>query len=81
MRTDPLLPLCDVWAVIVTFPFRFPVTTPLADTVAPLVSELDQLNFWFGTVFPLPSRAVAVSCIVDPGFSFFDGAVTVTVAT
>ena len=28
--------------------------------------------------FPLASVAVAESCIVDPGLSFFDGAVTVT---
>jgi hypothetical protein len=73
--------VCDVWAVIVTFPFRLPVTTPLADTVAALVLELDQMKLWFGTAFPLLSSAVAVSCIVDPAFRFFDGAVIVTVAT
>jgi len=43
--TDPLFPpFCAVWAVIVTFPDRFPVTTPLPDTVAVLVFELDQKN-------------------------------------
>src|SRR5206468_5018421 len=34
-----------------------------------------------GTVFPLLSWAVAVSCMVVPTFKLFDGAVTVTVAT
>ena len=76
---DPLFP--PVWAVIVTLPFRFPVTTALADTVAVLVLELDQMKLWFGTRFPLWSLAVAASCIVDPAFTFFDGAVTVTVDT
>src|SRR5215213_3451275 len=79
---DPLFPpLDDVWAVIVTSPGRFPVTTPLADTVAVLVLELDQKKVWCGTAFPLASIAVAVSCIVAPGFTFLDGAVTLTVAT
>jgi hypothetical protein len=77
--TDPLLPpFSDVWAVMVTFPERFPVTTPLPDTVAVLVLELDQKKLWLVMTFPLPSVAVAESCIVDPGLSFFDGAVTVT---
>jgi hypothetical protein len=41
--TDPLFPpFCAVCAVIVTLPDRFPVTTPLPDTVAVLVFELDQ---------------------------------------
>jgi len=80
--TDPLFPpVDDVWAVIVTFPDRFAVRTPLADTVAVFVLELDQKKLWCGSVFPLASVAVAVSCIVDPAFTFFDGAVIVTVAT
>ena len=81
-ESDPLFPpLGDVWAVIVTSPFRFPVTTPLSDTVAVLEFELDQKKVWCETGFPLSSSAVAASCIVDPAFTFFDGAVTVTVAT
>jgi hypothetical protein len=67
--------------VIVTFPDRLPVTRPLPDTVAVLVLELDQEKLWFGMTFPLLSNAAALSCIVDPGFSFFDGAVTLTFAT
>src|SRR5215203_6084907 len=43
--------------------------------------ELDQKKLWFGTTFPSLSSAVGVSCIVDPGSRFFDGPVTVTVAT
>jgi hypothetical protein len=79
---DPLFPsLVAIRAVIVTPPFRFPVTTPLADTVAVLVLELDQVKLWFGTVVPLLSFAAAASCIVDPFFTLFDGAETVTVAT
>ena len=70
-----------VVAVMVTLPDLFPVTTPLADTVATPVLELNQMKLWFGIVFPLLSNAVAVSCIVLPGFRFLDGAVTVTVAT
>jgi len=31
--------------------------------------------------FPLLSVAIADSCMVDPGFSFFDGAVTATLDT
>src|SRR5687768_15782669 len=43
----PLLPPADdVWAVIVTLPDRFAVTTPLADTVALSVLELDQRKLW-----------------------------------
>lgn len=38
--TDPLTPL--VWAVIVTTPDRLPVTTPLPDTVAVMMLEVDQ---------------------------------------
>jgi len=77
--TDPLFPpFCDVCAVIVTFPDRLPVTTPLPDTVAVLVLELDQKKVWFGMMLPLLSVAVAESCMVDPGFSFLDGAVTAT---
>lgn len=77
--TDPLFPLDR--AVIVTCPDRFPVTTPLDDTVAVVVLELDQVKLWLGTEFPLLSCAVAVSCIVFPAFRFFDGAETATVAT
>jgi hypothetical protein len=41
--TDPLFPpFCDVCAVIVALPDRLPVTTPVPDTVAVLVLELDQ---------------------------------------
>ena len=44
---DPLFPpACDSWAVIVTFPDFFPVTTPVAETVAVLVLELDQTKLW-----------------------------------
>jgi hypothetical protein len=40
---EPLVPpVTDVWAVIVTVPGRFPVTTPLGETVAVVVLELDQ---------------------------------------
>ena len=43
IEIDPLFPpVAAVFAVIVTVPDRFPVTTPLADTVAMLVLELDQ---------------------------------------
>ena len=69
-----------VWALIVTLPDRTPVTRPVDDTVA-FELELVQMKLWFGTVFPLLSKAVAVSCIVFPTFRLFDGAVTVTVAT
>src|SRR4029079_19740498 len=80
--TDPLFPpFCDVCAVIVTFPDRLPVTTPLPDTVAVLVLELDQKKLWFGMMLPLLSVEVAESCMVDPGFSFLDGAVTATLDT
>jgi hypothetical protein len=79
---DPIFPpLAAIRAVIVTPPFRFPVSTPLADTVAASVLELDQVKLWFGTVFPLLSFAVAASCSVEPRFTFFDGAETVTLAT
>jgi hypothetical protein len=40
--TDPLFPLRELWAVIVTRPCFFPVTTPFADTLALSVFELDQ---------------------------------------
>ena len=49
--------------MIVTSPSFFPVTTPLADTVALSVLELDQKKLWWGTGFPLLSFAVAVSCM------------------
>ena len=46
-----------------------------------VVLELDQTKLWCGTGFPARSSAVAMSCSVDPTFSFLVGAVTVTVAT
>ena len=67
--------------MIVTDPFFLPLATPLADTVATLALELDQVKLWFGTVLPLLSIAVAVSCMVFPTFTFFDGAETLTDAT
>jgi len=43
IEMDPLFPpVADVFAVIVTVPLAFPVTTPFADTVAVAVLELDQ---------------------------------------
>jgi len=80
METEPFLPLMSSVALIVTLPDLMPVTTPLCDTEA-LLLELDQKKVWFGTVFPLLSFAVAVSCIVFPTFRLGEGAVTVTVAT
>jgi len=42
---EPLFPPPEeVRAVIVAFPFRFPVTSPVDDTVAVLVLELDQVK-------------------------------------
>jgi hypothetical protein len=43
IEIDPLFPpLCDVCAVIVTVPDLLPLTSPVADTVAVLVLELNQ---------------------------------------
>jgi len=43
IEIDPLFPpVADVFAVIVTVPVLFPVTTPVVDTVAVAVLELDQ---------------------------------------
>ena len=53
IENDPLAPpISIVYAVIVTLPFRSPVTRPLEDTDATRGLELDQKKLWFGTAFP-----------------------------
>ena len=77
--TLPLLP--SLVAVIETFPFFFPVTTPDCDTVAVVLLADDQMIARPVSTFPFASFNVAVSVTV--AFSATLGAVgaMVTVAT
>jgi hypothetical protein len=67
--------------VIVAFPTRFPVTTPLVDTVALSVLELDQEKLWCGHEVPLASCDGRRAASWIPPSRSSTGAVTLTLAT
>src|SRR5688500_5409144 len=64
-----------------TVPTYFPVTTPLADTVAKLESALTQSTLRPASTLPAASFAAAVSDTVPPRTTVADGGATSTVAT
>jgi hypothetical protein len=75
----PLLP--SLVAVIVAAPAPAPVTTPLDETVAIPVLELDHVTPRPVSTLLLASRVVAVSCVVCPTLIFAVGGATLTEAT
>lgn len=77
--TDPALVLSnDEVAVMVAFPGETPVTTPLADTVATALFELDQAT---AADAPLTTTTFTPSASVFPTTRVVDGAFTVTEVT
>jgi hypothetical protein len=75
----PLLP--SLVAVIVAEPAATPVTTPLDDTVAIPVLELDHVTVRPVSTLLFASRVVAVSCTVRPTVTLGVAGATVTDAT
>jgi hypothetical protein len=76
------VPLCpSLVAVIVAVPATFPVTSPLALTVATDVLLLAQVTLRPLSGLPFPSFGVAVSWTVLPSFTDADAGATVTDAT
>src|SRR5215216_5042562 len=65
---------------MVTLPGATPVTSPVAETVASELSELDHVTRR-DNAFPLPSLVTAVNCSVEPTVTCVDGPLTVTEAT
>jgi hypothetical protein len=68
-------------AVIVAEPAATPVTTPLDDTVATPVLELDHVTARPVSTLLLASRVVAVSCVVCPTLTLAEAGATLTDAT
>lgn len=68
-------------AVTTAVPSFTPVTTPVDDTVALLVSLDTQVTTRPVSIWPFASRSVAVSATVFPFLTDADDGVTVTVAT
>src|SRR5438034_1379265 len=79
MAGAPLFP--SLVAVIVAVPAVFPVTSPLALTVATAVLLLAQVTVRPLSGFPFASFGVAVSCTVWPTCTVPVAAVTVRPAT
>jgi hypothetical protein len=75
----PLFP--SLVAVMVAEPAAFPVTSPLALTVATAVLPLAQLTVRPERALPLASFGVAVSCSVCPATTLPEAGLTVTDAT
>src|SRR6266568_3210101 len=76
------VPLCaSLVAVIVAAPASFPVTSPLALTVAAAVLLDTQVTVRPVRVLPFASLRVAVSCTVWPSFTLADAGATATEAT
>src|SRR5437773_820937 len=76
------VPLCaSLVAVIVAAPASFPVTSPLALTVAAAVFLDAQVTVRPVRVLPFASLRVAVSCTVWPSFTLADAGATATEAT
>src|ERR1043166_7736823 len=76
------VPLCpSLVAVIVAVPATFPVTSPLALTVATDVLLLAQVTLRPLSGLPFPSFGVAVSWTVLPSFTDADAGATVTKVT
>src|SRR5207247_11080304 len=76
MADAPLFP--SLVAVIVAVPAVFPVTSPLALTVATAVLLLAQVTVRPLSGFPFASFGVAVSCIVWPTCTDAVAGLTVT---
>src|SRR2546427_5736822 len=79
MADAPLFP--SLVAVIVAVPAVFPVTSPLALTVATVALLLAQLTVRPDSRLPLASLGVAVSCTVWPTCTDAVAGFTVTEAT
>jgi hypothetical protein len=76
---EPLLP--SLVAVIVADPAATPVTTPLKETVAMPVLELDHVTARPVNTLLFASRVVAVSCVVCPTVTLAVVGATLTDAT
>src|SRR6266516_2735425 len=74
-------PCASLVAVIVAAPASFPVTSPLALTVAAAVLLDTQVTVRPVRVLPFASLRVAVSCTVWPSFTLADAGATATEAT
>ena len=75
----PLLP--SLVAVIVAEPAAIPVTTPVEETVAIPVLELDHVTVRSVTTLPFATRVVAVNCAVCPTLMVDVDGATVTDVT